>query len=328
MNSDNSLFESIDKDDVVGAQYLLQEGIEITDKHLQKAIQLSPKIAKLILTHYIPKNLDLALTMAACQGLFDLSKILLEMGAKPNSEQDKNVNCFDVSLYRYYRVYYRESKGFVLYATMYSCNIDLLKLMISFGIDLSVNNNMAINIFSEECYGAGKETETEKVTQFIQEAWKIITEHHQYSQLDIDNAFINAVVRGISAYTRFILRYISTEHSKIIKELFDSEYGNEVHLHGERTILFCLYELNFENNHKQLTLIANEIAMKCNFIYSYEIIKKLLRYQFNITNYLKHFMLLALLNNDVKLIKLLREHLDLTKFLDQIATDITEKGSI
>jgi len=321
------LFNTCINDITIGElRDLLQTDLEITDKHVCDAIRYrdSPEMAELLLSYYTPQNIHYTLCCAVHSNFLTIAKMLLDLGADLNYvPTDIECKRLDLCIYRYYHVNHSNQNrvGYLLYYVLYNCQVDMLKLLIGYGIDLTVNDNMALTVFSE--WNFGWRESDEGILQSVKEIWDILTSHHQFPQKAIDDAFIGAVSSRRFFYAKFLLDHIQSDNSQIIiNDIFRCDPEKECMI-TEDVILFCLNHLNFQNNIKELGLIANRIAVDCNFGDTFEVVNKLIYYNYPFTPIiLRQYMLSALFHKNRKLIKLLREHLDLSAFLDLVTSDI------
>lgn len=329
MTSANILDMRVDNITIIELKDLLQIGIEITDKNVYDAIKYrdQPEIAELLLSYYIPQNIHYALCCAIHNNFISTARILLDLGANPNyAPTDIECQRLDLCVYRYYHVNHNDKnrEGYLLYYVLFNCQIEILKLLIEYDIDLAVNDNMTLTVFSECNFGWRKSNE--EMLEPVKEIWDVIATHHQFPQKAIDDAFVGAISSRKFVYAEFLLDYIHLDNSQIIHDIFKCDPECII---TEDMIMFCLTHLDCQNNITELALIAKQIVVNCNFSHTYEIVSKLIYYNYPFTPIiLKQYMLRALSNGDCKLITLLREHLDLSTFLDLVTVDIMNSSKI
>lgn len=151
------LRENIEDNNVGDIENLIIEYHTEFDVEVIESIigSITPKLLYLVINYIsLDKNqINRLFVVALLKSNLVIAKILLELGADPNTEISAEL--YDLvkedSCHRYYLTH--ELRGYLLYRVVNDMDYDKLKLLIDHGIDLGIEDGMVLAELSRNLYG-------------------------------------------------------------------------------------------------------------------------------------------------------------------------------
>ena len=283
---------------------------------------IDSKVLELILQYVPDLNLNDLLCKAVLGSNISTTRMLLELGADPNSKVPNDLYHSDDTLASnlYLKdIYYDRYglKGYLLFHVVYNLHYELLQLLVTHHINLGINDDMALRVLSE----AIGSKPPDKTAKRFKKMFDLITQNHEFSPQSLTNTYINSIKVGNTICAAMLKSYILPNYDKeIISEIFKGG----ICFYRFDTILFCLDNLNFSKSPGELDTIVRSLTMHPSSEEIIVLMQKLVACGADLNAHAVELMLYGLREENNEFIGKLRSHINIEKCIRDIVGKIME----
>lgn len=242
---------------------------------------------------------DLLLPCAVIAKDYNTIKMLLELGVDPNIVLDPKYLRHSSYSSLYTKSVTIDNKNSFIVMVIHDGDLDILQLLIAYGFDLSVDDDVVLRLLSNGNY---VNFNLEKTAKFLIYLLNIKI----YTVEIITATLINMINDELIDLAKIVLGHnYAIIHQDIIRNLQWKKI-----LYSNSTILFLLNNFDFSNCQTEMHHIALNCCKPSNSTTSIDILKNLIQYGLDLEPYSYKLTLLSLYYDDIELLNLLKENIN------------------